>query len=62
VYLCDDSFECASEHGPSIEINLVFTTHRLDPLPLAYDIQNDVTCHEIEWLDGHYRLFDSTLD
>ena len=48
--------------APVSKSNLTFTTHRSDPLPLEYDIQNDVTYHEIEWLDDHHRLFDSILD
>ena len=57
----DDGFECVSEHGPCVEINLTFTGHRSDPLPLEYDIQNDVTYHETEWLDEDRRLFTSSL-
>jgi len=59
VYPVDDGFECVSEHGPCVEINLTFTTHWSDPLPLEYDIQNDMTYHEIEWLDESRRLFTS---
>jgi hypothetical protein len=62
VYPFDDGFECVSEHGPCVEINLTFTTHRSDPLSLEYDIQNDVTYHEIEWLDEYRRLFTSPLE
>jgi len=62
VYSSDNGFERVSEHGPSIEITFTFTTHRSDPLLLAYDIQNDVTHHEIEWLEDHHYLFDSILD
>jgi hypothetical protein len=36
--------------------------HRSDPLPIEYDIQNDVTYHEIEWLDEYRRLFTSPLE
>jgi hypothetical protein len=57
-----DGFECVSEHAPRVEINLTFTTHRSGPLPLEYDIQNDVTYHEIEWLDEYRRLFTSSLE
>ena len=59
VYPFDDGSECVSEHGPCVEINLTFTAHRSDSLPLEYDIQNDVTYHEIEWLDEYRRLFTS---
>ena len=62
VYLFDDGFEYVSEHGPCVEINLTVTAHRSDPLPLEYDIQNDVTYHEIEWLDEYRRLFTSSLE
>ena len=62
VYPSDDGFECVSEHGPCIEINLTYPPRRTDPLPLEYDIQNDVTYHEIEWLDERHRLFDPTPD
>ncbi len=62
VYPSDDGFNCVSKHGPCIEINLTFTTHRSNPLPLAYDIQNDVTYHEIEWLEDHHCLFGSIFD
>ena len=62
VYPVDDGFECVSEHGPCIEINLTFTAHRSDPLPLEYDIQNDVAYHEIEWLDEYRRLYTSHLE
>jgi hypothetical protein len=45
--------------GPCIEINLTFAAHRSDPLPVEYDIQKDVTYHEIEWLDEYRCLFTS---
>jgi hypothetical protein len=62
VYPFDDCFECVSEYGPCVEINLTFTTHRWDPLPLEYNIQNDVTYHEIVCLDEYRRLFTSSLE
>jgi hypothetical protein len=62
VYACDDGFDCVSEHGPCIEINLTYTNRPSNPLSLEYDIQDDVTYHEVEWLENHHRLFDSTAD
>lgn len=62
VYPCDDGFDCVSEHGPCIEVNLTYTNRLSDPLPLEYDIQDDVTYHEVEWLNNHHRLFDPTAD
>ena len=62
VYPVDDVFECVSEHGPCIEINLTCTAQRSDPLPIECDIQNEVTYHEIEWLDEYRRLFTSSLE
>lgn len=62
VYACDDGFDCVSEHGPCIEINLTYTNRPSNPLPLESDIQDDVTYHEVEWLENHHRLFDSTAD
>jgi len=59
---CDKGFDCISEHGPCIEINLIYTNRISDPLPLKYDIQDDVTHHEVKWLDNHHRLFDPTGD
>jgi hypothetical protein len=58
----DDGFDCVSEHGPCIEINLTYTNRISNPLPLEYDIQDDVTYHEIEWLEDHHRLFNPTGD
>ena len=62
VYACDEGFDCVSEHGPCIEINLTYTNRPSNPLPLEYDIQDNVTYHEVEWLEKHHRLFDSTAD
>ena len=58
----DEGFDCVSKHGPCIEINLVYTNRLSNPLPLEYDIQDDVTHHEIEWLEDHHRLFNPTGD
>ena len=58
----DEEFDCVSDHGPCIEINLTYTNRPLNPLPLEYDIQDDVTHHEIEWLENHHHLFDRTTD
>jgi hypothetical protein len=53
-----EGFDCVSEHGPCIEINLIYTNRISNPLPLEYDIQDDVRYHEVDWLDTHHRLFD----
>jgi hypothetical protein len=58
----DEGFDCVSDHGPCIEINLTYTNRPSNPLPLEYDIQDDVTYHEIEWLENHHHLFDRTTD
>ena len=58
----DEGFDCVSEHGPCIEINLIYTNRISNPLPLEYDIQDDVTYHEIEWLENHHQLFDPAGD
>jgi len=52
----------STEHALCVEINLTLTTHRSDPFPLEYDIQNDVTYHEIEWSDEYRRLLTSPLE
>lgn len=57
IYPDDDGFDCVSDHGPCIEINLLFTNRTPDPLPLEYDIQEDVTYHEVEWIDDQHKLF-----
>jgi hypothetical protein len=62
VCACDDGFDHISEHGPCIEINLRYANRPSTPLPLEYDIHDDVTYHEIEWLENHHRLFDPTAD
>lgn len=59
IYPDDDGFGCVSDHGPCIEINLTVTSQPPDPLPLEYDIQEDVTYHEVEWIDDQHKLFDT---
>jgi hypothetical protein len=59
---CDEGFDCVPEHGPCIEINLIYTNRISNPLPLEYDIRDDVMYHEIEWLENHHRLFNPTGD
>ena len=58
----DEGFDCVSDHGPCIEINLTYTNRISNPLPLEYDIQDDVTYHEVEWLENHHQLFDLAGD
>ena len=54
----DVGFECVRDHGPCIEINLCYTNRERNPLPLTYDIRDDVTYHDVDWLEDHHRLFD----
>ena len=53
----DDGFDCVHDHGSCIEINLDYTNRVRDPMPLEYDIIDDVTYHDVEWLEDHHRLF-----
>lgn len=57
VYPCDDGFACVLDHGPCIEINFEYSNRQSDPLPLEFDIEDDVEYNEIEWLDDRKKLF-----
>jgi hypothetical protein len=53
----DHEFDCVHDHGPCVEINLDFPSHRGDPMPLEYDLIDDVSYHDVEWVEAHTRLF-----
>ncbi|RRJ28697.1 hypothetical protein [Halocatena pleomorpha] len=57
--VCPDEhgFDCVHDHGPCIEINLVFDNWRTKPRPLEYDISDDVTYRDVEWLKDYHKLF-----
>jgi len=57
VYPDDDGFDCVHDHGPCIEINLDYTNRVREPMPLDYDIIDDVTYHDVEWLEDQHKLF-----
>jgi hypothetical protein len=53
----DPGFDCVHNHGPCIEINLVYNNWVTGPRPLEYDIIDDVTYHDVAWLEDHHKLF-----
>lgn len=57
VYPDEHGFNCVHDHGPCIEINLVYDNWRTKPLPLEVDIIDDVSYYDVAWLEDHHRLF-----
>jgi hypothetical protein len=57
VYPEEHGFDCVYDHGPCIEINLVYDNWRTKPRPLDDDIIDDSTYYDVEWLEDHHKLF-----
>ena len=51
-------FDCLNDHGPCVEINLDFPSHENWPAPLEYDIGDDLTHYDAEYLHDDAKLFD----
>ena len=53
----DGEFDCVHDHGPCLEINLDYNNRVKGPLPLEYDISDDRTYSDVEWLEDDDPLF-----
>ena len=59
VYPDDDHvYDCVHDHGPCIEINLDYPSNADYPFPLEYDIAEDRSYSDTEFLNESDRLFD----
>jgi len=54
----EHEFDCLHDHGPCIEINLDYNNRVPTPLPIEYDIGEDRTYSDTEWVEPHQKLFD----
>lgn len=54
----DHEFDCVHNHGPCVEINLDYPGRVTEPMPLEYDIEENRSYSDVEYVGDETRLFD----